>query len=130
MQELSRSKAAVLTERGQAEEELIKARNQARLEEVSFGHKYGEVSCSTLQRSLVEGAKIRAVGLRTRAQEFPAASRTAVLPALPGKRKARGDSAGLRCPARDASGCRTRVVADNLCDAMKSSLWSWQRGGG
>lgn len=32
-EELSRSKAAVLTERGQAEEELIKARNQARLEE-------------------------------------------------------------------------------------------------
>lgn len=33
-QELSRVKAAALTERGQAEEELIKVRNQARLEEV------------------------------------------------------------------------------------------------
>ncbi|XP_028709490.1 leucine-rich repeat-containing protein 45 isoform X2 [Peromyscus leucopus] len=32
-EELSRMKAAVLSERGQAEEELIKARNQARLEE-------------------------------------------------------------------------------------------------
>nr|XP_042139178.1 leucine-rich repeat-containing protein 45 isoform X2 [Peromyscus maniculatus bairdii] len=32
-EELSRVKAAVLSERGQAEEELIKARNQARLEE-------------------------------------------------------------------------------------------------
>ncbi|CAO2646426.1 Leucine-rich repeat-containing protein 45 [Lemmus lemmus] len=32
-EELRHSKAAVLTERGQAEEELIKARNQARLEE-------------------------------------------------------------------------------------------------
>ena len=32
-------KAAVLSERGQAEEELIKARNQARLEEVSMGHR-------------------------------------------------------------------------------------------
>lgn len=39
MQELSRMKATVLSERGQAEEELIKAKNQARLEEVSFGHK-------------------------------------------------------------------------------------------
>lgn len=35
MQELSRAKAAVLSERGQAEGELIKAKNQARLEEVS-----------------------------------------------------------------------------------------------
>lgn len=33
-QELSQVKAAALTERGQAEEELIKVRNQARLEEV------------------------------------------------------------------------------------------------
>lgn len=38
-EELSRMKAAVLSERGQAEEELIKARNQARLEEVSMGHR-------------------------------------------------------------------------------------------
>lgn len=33
-QELSQVKAAALTERGQAEEELIKVRSQARLEEV------------------------------------------------------------------------------------------------
>lgn len=33
-QELSQVKAAALTERGHAEEELIKVRNQARLEEV------------------------------------------------------------------------------------------------
>lgn len=33
-QELSRVRAAALTERGQAEEELMKVRNQARLEEV------------------------------------------------------------------------------------------------
>lgn len=33
-QELSRVKAAALVERGQAEEELIRARSQARLEEV------------------------------------------------------------------------------------------------
>lgn len=33
-QELSQVKAAAVTERGQAEEELIKVRNQARLEEV------------------------------------------------------------------------------------------------
>lgn len=39
MQELSRVKAAALNERGQAEEELIKARNQARLEEVSLAHR-------------------------------------------------------------------------------------------
>ncbi|MCV4593992.1 hypothetical protein OFC51_33635, partial [Escherichia coli] len=32
-EELSRMKAAVLSERSQAEEELIKAKNQARLEE-------------------------------------------------------------------------------------------------
>lgn len=35
VQELSRVKAAALSERGQAEEELIKAKNQVRLEEVS-----------------------------------------------------------------------------------------------
>lgn len=34
LQELSRAKAAALSERGQAEEELIKAKNQVRLEEV------------------------------------------------------------------------------------------------
>lgn len=33
-QELSQVKAAALTERGHAEEELIKVRNQARLDEV------------------------------------------------------------------------------------------------
>lgn len=33
-QELSQAKAAALAERGQAEEELMKVRNQARLEEV------------------------------------------------------------------------------------------------
>lgn len=37
VQELSRVKAAALSERGQAEEELIKAKNQVRLEEVSPG---------------------------------------------------------------------------------------------
>ncbi|KAM7334727.1 hypothetical protein ACRRTK_008047 [Alexandromys fortis] len=78
-EELSCSKAAVLTERGQAEEELIKARNQARLEEVSFGHKYVGASGGTLQRSLVEVAN-GAVGRRTRAQEIPAASRAVVPP--------------------------------------------------
>lgn len=38
-QELSQVKAAALTERGHAEEELIKVRNQARLDEVriAFG---------------------------------------------------------------------------------------------
>lgn len=35
VQELSRVKAVALSERGQAEEELIKAKNQVRLEEVS-----------------------------------------------------------------------------------------------
>lgn len=35
VQELSRVKAVALNERGQAEEELIKAKNQVRLEEVS-----------------------------------------------------------------------------------------------
>lgn len=35
VQELSRAKAEVLSERGQAEGELIKAKNQVRLEEVS-----------------------------------------------------------------------------------------------
>lgn len=35
VQELSRAKAMALSERGQAEEELIKAKNQVRLEEVS-----------------------------------------------------------------------------------------------
>lgn len=39
VQELSRVKAAALSERGQAEEELIKARNQARLEQVRHGHR-------------------------------------------------------------------------------------------
>lgn len=73
----------MLTERGQAEEELVKARNQARLEEVSFGHKYVGASGGTLQRSLVEVVK-GAVGRRTRAQDIPAASRTVVLPVLPG----------------------------------------------
>lgn len=34
-EELSRVKAAALSERGQAEEELMKAKNQVRLEEVS-----------------------------------------------------------------------------------------------
>lgn len=36
-QELSQVKAAALTERGRAEEELIKVRSQARLEEVRTG---------------------------------------------------------------------------------------------
>lgn len=35
VQELSRAKAAALSERSQAEEELVKAKNQVRLEEVS-----------------------------------------------------------------------------------------------
>lgn len=39
VQELSRVKAAALSERGQAEEELVKARNQARLEEVSCSNR-------------------------------------------------------------------------------------------
>lgn len=34
LQELSRAKAAALSERGRAEEELMKAKNQVRLEEV------------------------------------------------------------------------------------------------
>lgn len=34
LQELSRAKAAALSERGRAEEELLKAKNQVRLEEV------------------------------------------------------------------------------------------------
>lgn len=53
-------KAAVLSERSQAEEELIKAKNQARLEEVSFGHKYAGAYCSASQKCLTEEGKIRA----------------------------------------------------------------------
>ena len=44
-QELSQVKAAALTERGQAEEELIKVRNQARLEEVRTRPVYGPCLC-------------------------------------------------------------------------------------
>lgn len=93
-------KAAVLSERGQAEEELIKARNQARLEEVSFGHKYGGANCSTLQRSLAEVGKTRAVGLRTGAQrsQWPAGLWCFLY--CMGKRKARNDRVGLRCRRR------------------------------
>ncbi|ERE67861.1 leucine-rich repeat-containing protein 45 [Cricetulus griseus] len=47
-EELSRMKAALLSERGQAEEELIKARNQARLEEVSFGHNFDNYSANVM----------------------------------------------------------------------------------
>jgi len=44
-QELSQVKAAALTERGQAEEELIKVRNQARLEEVRTRSVCGPCLC-------------------------------------------------------------------------------------
>lgn len=89
-------KAALLSERGQAEEELIKARNQARLEEVSFGHKYVGPNCCTLQRSVVEWGKTRAMGLRTGVQRSQEPAGLWCFLGCMGTRKARGDRAGLR----------------------------------
>lgn len=53
VQELSRVKAAALSERSQAEEELIKAKNQVRLEEVSAGSR--RTACSTHGGESTEG---------------------------------------------------------------------------
>lgn len=46
-------KAAALTERSQAEKELIKAKNQVRLEEVSAGS--WRTACSTRRGESTEG---------------------------------------------------------------------------
>ncbi|XP_019062238.1 leucine-rich repeat-containing protein 45 isoform X2 [Fukomys damarensis] len=74
-EELSRVKAAALSERGQAEEELMKARNQARLEEQHLAHMEEKLrllaqardeaqGVCTQQKQMVADAQARASQLR------------------------------------------------------------------
>lgn len=112
-------KAAVLSERSQAEEELIKAKNQARLEEVSFGHKYAGASCSASQKCLTEEGKTRAWASGLVFRQIPGPTRAVVLPVL---HKQRGE---LEMSGRVdlESTCGPGVQWETLPDAGRVYYW-------
>ncbi|XP_068269597.1 leucine-rich repeat-containing protein 45 isoform X2 [Nyctibius grandis] len=67
-EELSQVKAAALTERGQAEEELIKVRNQARLEEQRLEHLEEKLRLMTESRDEAQNCCLKQKQMVTEAQ--------------------------------------------------------------